>query len=66
LWNTRVRTVDYIIELRADDDESDVAIWKWLRDVLQILGAEGMSTDESGVDDDDFNVIYRVTIKAWR
>jgi hypothetical protein len=65
LFETRLRIVHYIILLRADDEESDVAIWKWLRDLLTKLGSDGMSSDDSDIDD-RHRKIYRVTFMAWR
>jgi hypothetical protein len=68
LFQTRLRIVNYIIELRADDEKSDVAIWKWLRDLLTILGSDGMSSDDTETDEDSpiCRDIYRVTFVAWR
>ena len=57
--------MDYIIRIRADDEESDVALWKWLRELLIRLKAEGMSSDESDVDE-YHRKVYRVTIMVWR
>lgn len=66
LFHTRLRIVNYIIQLRADDEESDVAIWKWLRELLTNLGSDGMSSDDSDVDDERYRNIYRVTFVTWR
>jgi hypothetical protein len=59
-----VAIVDYIIELTAEDEESDDAAWRWLRKLLELLTADGMSSDnsETGIQ----GKVYRVTVMAWR
>src|SRR5580698_11313406 len=64
-YHARLRIVDYIIRIRADDEESDVALWKWLRELLIRLKAEGMSSDESDVDE-YHQKVYRMTIMVWQ
>lgn len=55
-----------IIELRrrSDDFEEDVAIWEWLKSLLDWLGEEGMSSDDTEVE--DYETIYRIRILPWR
>jgi hypothetical protein len=43
----------------------DVEIYEWLRNVVETLGNEGMSSDESSVEDDG-TVIYAVKQLPWR
>ncbi len=40
-----------MIDLRHEYDQGDLAHWEWLGKVLDMLGPDGMSSDESDVDD---------------
>ncbi|KIM85943.1 hypothetical protein PILCRDRAFT_775973 [Piloderma croceum F 1598] len=63
-YNRRKRIVEYMIELRAGDENQDLHLWKWLQSVLEHLGADGMSSDESSTE--NFKTVYRVTNMPWR
>jgi len=63
-YNRRKRIVEYMIELRVEDETQDLHLWKWLQSVLEHLGAEGMSSDESSTE--NFETVYRVTNMPWR
>lgn len=46
-------------------NDEDANIWEWLSSVLERLGPEGMSSDESAVED-GIHVAYRTRITPWR
>lgn len=48
------------------DPDGDLRFWKWSLDVIQRLKADGMSSDESGGEDQIGERIYRVKIMVWR
>ncbi len=43
----------------------DVDVWKWLREVIEHLGHEGMSSEESCVEDGP-QIVFRVRRPLWR
>lgn len=53
-----------MIKLKAATAASDLAIWRWLGTVVEKLGTDGMSSDESSTD--DVETVYRVKKMAWR
>ena len=53
-----------IIELKRASNSGDLKIWEWLFRVLEYLGVDGMSSEESSVENN--RVVYRVKIMAWR
>jgi hypothetical protein len=46
------------------EGEDDLPLWEWLQSVLQNLGSDGMSSEESGVE--GIETVYRVKILEWR
>lgn len=58
-----------MVELKEDqgDPHADLEFWKWALTVIERLGAEGMSSDEScGEETATHERIYRVKIMVWR
>ena len=53
-----------VIKSKEKNEEGDLAVWKWLLDLIQWYGAEGMSSDESSVE--GMQTVYRVKILVWR
>ena len=53
-----------IIELKRASNSGDLKVWEWLFRVLEYLGVDGMSSEESSVENN--RVVYRVKIMAWR
>jgi hypothetical protein len=53
--------LDYVIAKRADED---IEIWHWLHDVVERLGCDGTSSDES--DADQGMIVYQVKRLPWR
>jgi hypothetical protein len=46
-------------------EENDVALWTWLRNILEKLGGQGMSSDESEVGD-GLEPVFRPKVLRWR
>jgi hypothetical protein len=40
-------------------------MWKWLRDIVVQLGPEGMSSDESEIED-KVRIVYNAKVLPWR
>ena len=53
-----------VIKSKEKDEKADLAVWKWLLDLVKWYGAEGMSSDESSVE--GMQTVYRVKILVWR
>jgi hypothetical protein len=53
-----------MIDLKSDDVGGDLWIWKWLEKLLERLGDDGMSSDES--DTEGTESVYRVKTMLWR
>ena len=61
-WLRRMNLLEHKI---ATDKGEHLRIWKWLRQVIQGLGHDGMSSEESDVED-DMDTILRVKTLPWR
>ena len=53
-----------IIKSEEKNEKGDLAVWKWLLDLIQWYRTEGMSSDESSVE--GMQTVYRVKILVWR
>ena len=53
-----------MIELESSKLKGDTVRWKWLKELLEHLQGEGMSSDES--DTDGYQIVYRVKRRPWR
>ena len=45
-------------------DASEIKIWEWLKKVLDFLGVDGMSSEES--EEENNRTVFRVKIMYWR
>jgi len=60
-YERRIKTIDRMIKLKEDDeDASDLEIWEWLKSLFETLGVEGVSSDESEVDEATGDEVYYV------
>ena len=58
-----------MVDLKNEEGSCDVKIWEWLLQLIQYLGVDGMSSEESGVEVNDEGIaqkVYRVKIMPWR
>lgn len=55
-----------MIEIKDDEQAADVEVWEWLAEVLERLGRDGMSSEESSDGGGDLGTVYRVKILDWR
>jgi hypothetical protein len=63
-FESRLRIVNAIIAVRREDPNGDHNAWEWLRELLLTLQPDGMSSEESDIEDGQD--IYRATIMPWR
>ncbi|KAF9521981.1 hypothetical protein CPB83DRAFT_840836 [Crepidotus variabilis] len=71
-FNTRLWTVEKMIEIkdaeraRNPEEASDLPSWKWLLKLLQTLGEDGTSSDESDINEQTCSPVCRVKQMDWR
>ncbi|KAF8906074.1 hypothetical protein CPB84DRAFT_1844719 [Gymnopilus junonius] len=65
-FDRRKETLVRIVSIKREQNEADCFIWEWLLDLVETLGEDGMSSDESEIDDRTATVIYRVKNMPWR
>jgi len=63
-YRRRLKIVERIIEVKAQQTDNEVEIWRWLLALLNLYGAKGMSLDETDVE--GMETVYRVKILVWR
>ncbi|PIL28285.1 hypothetical protein GSI_09573 [Ganoderma sinense ZZ0214-1] len=63
-FECRHATVEKVIALHVGDTESDVAVWRFLEKVLDLLGPDGMSSEDTC--DDLPETVFRVKVLEWR
>ncbi|KAI6030222.1 hypothetical protein EDC04DRAFT_2898474 [Pisolithus marmoratus] len=56
--------VEYLVKLKMEENEDDIDAWKWLKDLLACLGEHGMSSEESGVEN-DVEIVLCVKNLTW-
>src|ERR1700722_4167495 len=63
-YNRRTHIVEYMIKLKAGNKDNDLEVWKWFTSILEYLGPDGMSSDESSME--GVETVYRVKRLPWR
>jgi hypothetical protein len=56
-------------KIEEDDRDKDLEAWRWLRDIIERLGVNGMSSEESDVETNAEGlerVVYNVKLLVWR
>jgi len=61
-----LNTLDRVIDVKLEEGTTDVPIWQWLRELVEKLGEDGMSSDESDTDQWTGLPTYRVKHLRWR
>jgi len=59
-------TLERIIDIKVEEQAHDEAVWRWLYTVVEKLGEDGMSSDESDTDGRTGLLIYCVKNMEWR
>jgi hypothetical protein len=57
-----------MVEVKNEEESCNVGIWEWLLKLIEYLGADGMSSEESGVEINDKGIVqkvYWVKIMTW-
>lgn len=64
----RCKIVEHIIARKIEQGGSpeDIALWKWLALLLEKLGKDGMSSEESEVEEGSARAVYYVKKLPWR
>jgi len=57
--------LDNIIAIKSEDLDDDLPSWKWLQRLIKTLGEDGMSSEESSVENSVTNIL-RVKNMDWR
>jgi hypothetical protein len=57
-----MHTAECMVELKEGADDLD--LWEWIQKVLEYLGPDGMSSEESAIE--GIEKVYRVKIVEWR
>ena len=63
-FERRHATVEKVIALHVGNPESDVAVWRFLEKVLDLLGPDGMSSEDTC--DGLPETVFRVKVLEWR
>jgi len=53
------------LQMESEADAPEAAIWEWLLQVIQKLGVDGMSSEDTD-NSNGIETIYRVRILPWR
>jgi len=61
-----LNTLDRVIDVKLEEGATDVPIWRWLRELVEKLGEDGMSSDESDTYQRTGLPTYRVKHLRWR
>jgi hypothetical protein len=66
----RLDTVTKRVNRARHDESPDLGAWEWLKTVIETLGRDGMSSDESEVEDESsypkFRIEYMTKRMPWR
>jgi hypothetical protein len=63
-YDRRMRIVEYMMKLKANNEHNDLHLWKWFASMLERLGSDGMSSEESSTE--GVETVYRVKPLSWR
>lgn len=61
-----METITRTLERKKAEGATDTAIWEWLETLVITLDAEGMSSDETDIDDNTGALVLRVRNPDWR
>ncbi|KAG6375694.1 hypothetical protein JVT61DRAFT_3268 [Boletus reticuloceps] len=61
----RVSTLDGVVKLKTEGGDNDLVVWEWLQRLVRFLGENGMSSEESAVEN-NFEHVLRVKNMEWR
>ena len=54
-----------MVALKADSQDDDLPVWRWLQSLIKTLGENGMSSEESSVEN-GVEEILRIKNMEWR
>ncbi|KAI6112651.1 hypothetical protein F5141DRAFT_1063049 [Pisolithus sp. B1] len=57
-YKWRMAVLDYVVQLRTEVSDDDLTAWKWLQHLVKTLGEQGMSSEESAVENEIEQVLH--------
>ncbi|KAG1720459.1 uncharacterized protein EDB91DRAFT_1088835 [Suillus paluster] len=60
----RVKVLDHLVKYQTDENEENLPAWQWLQQLVGTLGEDGMSSEESNVEN-DIETVLRVKNMTW-
>jgi hypothetical protein len=60
-----LQTVNDTLDIKQQQDASDIKHWRWMQSMIEKLGWDGMSSEESA-NESDIETTYRPRILEWR
>ncbi|KAF8881511.1 hypothetical protein CPB84DRAFT_1751171 [Gymnopilus junonius] len=57
-YERRLKTLDRTIELKIEENVPDLDAWKWSQKLVKTLSLDGISSDESDIDDDGMVILH--------
>ncbi|KAI5987192.1 hypothetical protein EDD15DRAFT_2372596 [Pisolithus albus] len=64
-YKRRKAVLDYVVQLRTEAGSDDQTAWEWLQRLVKTLGEQGMSSEESAVEN-EIERVLRVKRMEWR
>ncbi|KAG2739433.1 hypothetical protein P692DRAFT_20755900 [Suillus brevipes Sb2] len=64
-YTRRATILQKVIELKKEDEDDDLPAWQWLQKLIKTLGDDGMSSEESDIEN-DVECVLRVKNMTWR
>jgi hypothetical protein len=64
-YTHRATILQKVIELKKEDEDDDLPAWQWLQKLIKTLGDDGMSSEESDIEN-DVECVLRVKNMTWR
>ena len=58
--------MNHTVDLKKEQDADDLGIWEWLLSLLEVLGEDGMSSEESDIDVRTGMEVYYCKKMPWR
>ncbi|KAG1892291.1 hypothetical protein F4604DRAFT_1532281, partial [Suillus subluteus] len=60
----QTKVLHHIIELKKDEVDEDLPTWQWLQQLIEMLGDDGMSSEESDVEN-NVETVLQVKNMPW-
>ncbi|KAI0083092.1 hypothetical protein BDY19DRAFT_910854 [Irpex rosettiformis] len=64
-YNNRVKLLTKTIQMKSSENAEDIGAWKWLQQLVTLLGVDGTSSDESDGEDEIY-LTFKKKKMPWR